>query len=81
MWTAPIVGITRYAARQRTMVRGGAQIHGWVMAVWGLVWVATVVIGSSFELAWPWWLAGGVAMLTTCLVGAWAVLRRTKLEP
>ena len=81
LWAALIVGITLYAARQRTMVRGGARIHGWVMAVWTLVWVATVVIGSSFELAWPWWLAGGVAMLCTCMAGAWAVLRRTKLEP
>lgn len=78
LWGALIVAITVYAARQRTMVRGGGRLHGWVMAVWTVLWVGTVVIGSGYDLAWPWWLGGGVALLATCTVGAWAVLRRTE---
>ncbi len=80
LWGALILGISLYAAKQRTMVRGGARIHGWVMAVWTLVWVTTVVLGNIYELAWPWWVAGGVAMLVTCFIGARAVLRRTRLQ-
>lgn len=77
LWGVLIVGISVYAGRQRTMVRGGGRIHGWVMAVWTLLWVVTVVIGSGYDLAWPWWLAGGTALLATCAAGAWTVLRRT----
>lgn len=81
LWGALIVAISVYAGRQRTMVRGGGRIHGWVMTVWTLLWVVTVVLGSSYQLPWPWWLAGGVALLLACVTGAWAVLRRTKPRP
>lgn len=80
LWGLLILGISLYAAKQRTMVRDGARIHGWVMAVWALVWVLTVVLGSIYELAWPWRLGGGIAMLATCLLGARAVLNRTRLQ-
>lgn len=77
LWAGLITAISIYAARQRTMVRGGVRIHGWVMAAWTTIWLATVLLASSYDLPWPWWLLGGVGMLAACLAGAWAVLRRT----
>ncbi len=80
-WVMLIVAISIYAARQRTMVRGGGRIHARVMVVWSLLWAVTVVLGSTYHMPWPWWLAGGVAMLATCAVGAWTVMRRTDARP
>lgn len=77
-WLVLVVGISVYARRQQTMVRGGARIHTVVMLTWSAVWVVTVVVGANFDLPWPWWLAGGVGMLAAALVGAWVVLRRTE---
>ncbi|MFT4295515.1 MAG: hypothetical protein QM582_08890 [Micropruina sp.] len=81
LWAALITGISIYAGRQRTMVRGGGRVHAWVMTVWTLLWAGTVVIGSSYRMPWPWWLAGGLALLATCAVGSWTVLRRTGVRP
>lgn len=76
LWGGVITAISIYAGRQRTMVRGGGRLHLTVMLVWTLVWVLTVLIGTGFELAWPWWLGGGIALLITCLVGARVVRNR-----
>lgn len=76
LWGGVITAISIYAGRQRTMVRGGGRLHLTVMLVWTLVWVLTVLIGTGFELAWPWWLGGGIALLITCLVGAGVVRNR-----
>lgn len=75
LWGGVITAISIYAGRQR-MVRGGGRLHLTVMLVWTLVWVLTVLIGTGFELAWPWWLGGGIALLITCLVGAGVVRNR-----
>lgn len=32
-----------------------------------------MTVGSSQNLPWPWWLAGGVGMLAAALLGARAV--------
>lgn len=81
LWAGLITAISIYAGRQRTMVRGGGRIHGWVMVAWTTIWVATVTIATSYDLSWPWWLAGGVGMLAACFSGAWVVLRRTEPRP
>lgn len=76
LWAGVITAISVYANRQRTMVRGGARLHLTVMLIWTAVWVATVAIGSTFDLPWFWWLGGGVLLLATCLVGARVVWNR-----
>ena len=77
-WLVLVLGISLYSSRQQTMVRGGGRIHAGVMAAWTVIWVITVTVGASNDLPWPWWLAGGVGMLASPLVGAWVVLRRTE---
>lgn len=77
-WLALIVGISIYAGRQPTMVQGGGRIHAAVMVAWTVIWVTTVTVGSSQNLPWPWWLAGGVGMLAAALLGARAVQSRTR---
>ena len=78
VWLVLVLGISLYSSRQQTMVRGGGRIHAGVMAAWTVIWVITVTVGASNDLPWPWWLAGGVGMLASPLVGAWVVLRRTE---
>lgn len=77
-WLALIVAISRYAARQPAMIRGGGRLHGAVMVAWTVCWVATVGIGSTAEVGWWWWLGGGMSLLVVSLIGAWTVLRRTE---
>lgn len=77
IWAALIVGLSIYCGRQQTMVRGGGRLHRTVIIAWTALWALTVAVGSSNNLPWPWWLAGGLAMLTASLIGAWVVLRRT----
>jgi len=78
VWVALVIGISVYAGRQQTMVRGGGRIHAAVMVAWSVIWVVTVISGATFDLPWPWWLAGGVGMMASALIGAWTVLRRTE---
>ena len=77
LWLVLVIAISIYANTRQAVVRGMGRLHALVMIGWTLVWVVTIMIGTSKHLGWPWFAAGGVSMLIVCLVGAYAAHRRT----
>lgn len=79
LWVACVVGLSVWAVRQRTGVRGFATIHLAVIVGWAAAWAATVGMGTTaFPGVWPWWLGGGVVMAGTAFAGAWVTHRRSR---
>lgn len=57
---------------------GFGRLHGAVIGTWAVLWVITVIIGSTRYQGQPgWWVVGGVAMAVPCLLGAVVAHHRT----
>lgn len=79
VWAACVVGLSVWAARRRSGVRGLTDIHLTVIVVWAAAWAATVGMGTTaFRGFWPWWLGGGLVMAATAFAGAWVTVRRSR---
>lgn len=78
-WLVIVVGLSVWAARQRTAVRGFGWLHGTVIGVWAAVWAATIGLGTTvFVGVWQWFVACGVVLAGIAFTGAYVTHRRSR---
>ena len=79
LWAVILVGLSVWAARQRTAVRGFGAIHGAVIGVWAAAWALTVGLGTTVLAGvWQWFVGGGVVMAGAAFAGAYVTHRRSR---
>ena len=78
LWIVLVAGLAWWASTRRTAIRGFGMLHGTVIVVWSLLWVATVSFGTGALDTPAWWLAGTGLMAATAFAGAAVAARRSR---
>ncbi|MFH8405737.1 hypothetical protein ACH4FX_13310 [Streptomyces sp. NPDC018019] len=76
--TCLVTGLTVYAARQRSVRRGFGARHGALMACWGVLYSAVLLLGNlAFADSRVFAAVAAVACALPLAVGAWLETRRS----
>ncbi|MDN5762672.1 MAG: hypothetical protein L0H41_10195 [Microlunatus sp.] len=79
IWLVLVAALTIYQYRQRATIKRFGALHSIVIAVWGVLWIITVVVGSLYFVGQlGWWIGAGIATALPPLVGAVVVYRQTR---
>lgn len=76
IWLLFVLGISLYANRQRTQLRGLNRLNSLMIAAWAVAWTVTVFGSFQFDQAVWWWLLGGAVMAVPPMVVRRMVLKR-----